>query len=76
MWANSLESSNIVGYQSVTIGAGYSCFTATFKNVGENALNLSALIPAKADGTAFATSGRIGTCAGKIIINKLSVDGA
>ena len=74
--ADAVESSNIVGYQSVTVEAGYSCFTATFKNVGDGELDLSALIPGKSDGSAFATSGRTGTCAGKIIINKLSSDGS
>lgn len=38
--------------------------------------DLTAITCLKADGTAFATSGRTGTCAGKIIINTLSVDGS
>ena len=42
----------------------------------DNALDLTSLVPAKADGSAFATSGRTGTCAGKISIQKLSDDGS
>ena len=67
---------NIVGYQNVPVAPGYSCFTATFKNIADGDIDLNTLVAAKADGTAFATSGRTGTCAGKISIQKLSSDGS
>lgn len=52
-------SSDIVGYQQVPVSTGYSLFTATFKNVDESDIDLTAITPINADGSAITAKGTV-----------------
>ncbi len=50
-----------MGYQNVTLIAGWSAFTPTFKNVGDEKFYLSQITPLKADGSAYTAKQCMGT---------------
>lgn len=61
--------SGIVGYQSVTIKAGaYQLYTVTFQNIDDAVIDLTAITPQAADGSAY-------TGNNKIRVNKLASSG-
>ena len=72
--ALAIESANIVGYQQVTIPAGYTIMTPTFQNVDATSFDLTAVIPLRNDGSVFGTD-RTTRCNGAITIQKMSDSG-
>ena len=70
-----IESENIVGYQKVEVGVGYSSFTPTFKDVQGGALYLSSISPTRTLTDAYATSGKTNTCKGNIKVQLLTDGG-
>ena len=72
----SVVSSDIVGYQQITIPQGWAIYTTTFKNVDGSQVDLNSIYFLKSDGSAFATSGKTGVCKGKIQVTKINSDGS
>ena len=69
--------SEIVGYQQITIPAGYSFFTVTFENIDATDFNLSDIGCLQASGAAWKTSGSAATkSAGAITVRKIATNGA
>ena len=49
-----VQSSNVCGYQNIEVIYGWSLFTPTFKNIGENAkIDLQAIVPMTPKGAAI-----------------------
>ncbi|MBR4522958.1 MAG: hypothetical protein IKO64_01795 [Kiritimatiellae bacterium] len=70
-----IESENIVGYQKIEVGTGYSSFTPTFKDVQGGELYLSSIVPTRTLSDSYATTGKNNTCKGKILVQLLSGGG-
>ena len=68
--------SEIVGYQQITIPQGWAIYTTTFKNVDGSQVDLNSIYFLRADGSAFATSGKTNVCKGKIRVQKINSDGS
>lgn len=66
-----VESANIVGYKYVPVAAGYSVFTATFKNCDATKVDLVDLVPSHLDGSAFAST----ECRGKVKVQCVDSQG-
>ena len=68
-----MTSANVVGYSYTEVCAGYSAFTPTFKQIGEEKpVYLSQIIPQPTTTTQYNTSGKSGTCKGSIMVQLLS----
>ena len=57
--ANSVESANIVGYQTIKIQPGYTLFTVTFKDVNKAEYDIQDVKVLNADGTDYASNNKI-----------------
>ncbi len=67
---------NIVGYQNITVPAGFTFFTATFKNLSAEGMDIQKITSLQADGSAWKTGGSSNTkCAGAISVQKTDAEG-
>ena len=57
--AFAVESSNIVGYQKITIPTGYSLFSVTFKDVGGSEYDIQDIKVLTVDGADYTTNNRV-----------------
>ena len=66
-----IESDNIVGYQDITIPAGFSMYTVTFKQIGANSFDIRNIVICNAEGTVMDDSTSALRSRNKILVQKL-----